>query len=297
MAPRSSWKGFIKLSLVSIPVKLYNATSSTSEIRLNQLHAECHNRIKYAKVCPEHGEVPASEIVMGYEYAKDQYAIIDTDEVQKLRPQSDKSINIDTFATPDDIDPLYQTDKKYYIVPDGPVGQKGYALLKAVLEEEGIYGVAQMVLSKKEQLVMIRPLDGVLCLTVLHYAPEVKAAEGFTDDIADVDVSKDELKLTKQLVASAKEFNLEEYRDLYKENLTKLIEAKVEGKEVAEVEHEQPVQTINLMDALKASVEQASGEEKPAQKGKKKMASSARSRKTTKKAKTKTKKSSKKKTG
>ena len=123
MAARSSWKGFLRLSLVSIPVKAYTASSSGGgDISLNQLHTACHSRIKYQKLCQVHGEVTQDQIVMGYEYSKGQYAVIDTSELEKLRTESDKAISIDTFIKPEDIDPIYFTEKSYFLTPDGPAG-------------------------------------------------------------------------------------------------------------------------------------------------------------------------------
>src|SRR5258705_541845 len=128
MALRTSWKGFLKLSLVSVPVKAYTATTSSgTEIRLNQLHADCNSRINYKKTCPLHGEVSGDQIVSGYEYSKGQYVIVDTDELEKLRTEDDKAITIDTFIKSGTLDPIYSTGKSYYLVPDGPVAQKPYA--------------------------------------------------------------------------------------------------------------------------------------------------------------------------
>src|SRR6185436_5718952 len=152
MAARSSWKGFLKLSLVSIPVKAYTASASGgTEIRLNQLHAECNSRINYKKTCPIHGEIPNDQIVSGYEYSKGQYVIIDTDELDKLRNEDDKAININTFIEPDTLDQMYASGKCYYLVPDGPVAQKPYTVLHQGMEEMGRYGVAKIVMHGKEQ--------------------------------------------------------------------------------------------------------------------------------------------------
>src|SRR5262249_44438723 len=150
MAARSSWKGFLKLSLVSVPVKAYTATASGGEIHLNQLHAECHSRIQYKKVCPIHGEVKGDEIVSGYEYSKGQYVIVDPDELNKLRTEDEKAIKIDTFVAPGTLDPVYYSGKGYYLVPDGPVGEKPYALLHQAMVEENRHAVAQIVLHGRE---------------------------------------------------------------------------------------------------------------------------------------------------
>src|SRR5262245_51232245 len=138
MAARSLWKGFLKLSLVSVPVKAYSATTSGGgEIQLNQLHAQCNSRIRYKKTCEIHGEVAQDQIVSGYEYSKGQYVIVNPDELEKLRTEDDKAIRIDTFVPEDAFDPLYLTGKNYYLVPEGPIGQKAYqVILQGMSESE-----------------------------------------------------------------------------------------------------------------------------------------------------------------
>ena len=130
MATRSSWKGCLQLSLVCVPVKAYStASSGNGDIHLNQLHADCHRRIQYKKTCPLHGEVTNDQIVSGYEYAQDHYVVVDPDELDRLRTEADKAIKIDVFIASKAFDPLYGTGKRYYLAPDGPAGQKAYALL------------------------------------------------------------------------------------------------------------------------------------------------------------------------
>ncbi len=258
MAPRSSWKGYIKLSLVSVPVKAYSATNSAASISLNQLHEPCHSRIKYQKVCPIHGEVPMSEIVSGYEFAKDQYAIIDTADLQKLRADSDKSIAVDQFVEDKEIDDRYLSGTCYFLVPDGPIGQKAYTLVRDVMRESGLSGVAQVVLSNKEQLVLLRPVENLIGMFVLRHASEVKQPSSFEDEVGNDKPSAQELKLTKQLMEGLREsnFDITKYTDVYTEKLTELIQAKVEGKELVTPEASEEPQVINLMEALKASLEQ-----------------------------------------
>src|SRR5688572_7414279 len=135
MAARSSWKGFLRLSLVSVPVKAYTATASSGDIRLNQLHAECNSRIQYKKTCPIHGEVTNDQIVSGYEYAKGQYVVVDPDELEKLRTEADRAIKIDVFIKPEALDPLYLSGRSYYLLPDGPVAQKPYAVIIEGMQE------------------------------------------------------------------------------------------------------------------------------------------------------------------
>ncbi len=279
MAPRSSWKGFLKLSLVSVPVKAYTANATTAEIRLNQLHADCNNRIRYKKTCPEHGEVDNDAIVSGYELGKGQYVVIDVEEIQKLRTESDKSVNIKGFIAPDALDPRYHAGRTYYLLPDGAVGQKPYALLRQSMVDNGVHALAQVVIAGREQLVLLRPMDELLAMTVLSHEAKVKAPGSFYDELNQQELGSDELALTKTLIDASRlaDFDYAAYKDEYVEKLTQLIQAKVDGQELVAVpDHEEP-KILNLMEALKQSVAaaQASAPAEPAtSKGKKKMAPS-----------------------
>jgi len=277
MAARSSWKGFLKLSLVSVPVKAYTATASGGgEIHLNQLHGECHSRIQYKKVCPIHGEVKGDEIVSGYEYSKGQYVVVDPDELNKLRTEDDKAIKIDTFVAPGTFDPVYYSGKGYYLVPDGPVGEKPYVLLHQAMVEENRHAVAQIVLHGREQTVLLRPLEKLLVMSVLNYDHQVTKPSAFEEEVPQVDIAAQELKLAKTLigVSTAKTFDFAAYKDVYTEKLTKLIEAKIAGEEIVAAPVHEHAQIINLMDALKASVANAQQKEAAEAKPPKKMAPS-----------------------
>jgi DNA end-binding protein Ku len=256
MARYSSWKGYLKISLVSVPVKAYTATSSSAKIGLNQLHAGCNSRIQQKKTCPVHGELPAAEIVSGYEYTKGQYVVIDTDELEKLRTESDRSINVTTFVSADTIDSLYASGKNYYLLPDGPVGQKPYHVIHQVMRKQAVHGIAQVVISKKEELVLVRPIERLLVMTVLNYTAEVKEPQSFYDELVESEGTKQELQLTTQLIdaLTTTEFDLTQYRDLYTEKLTQLISAKVAGKEIVAVPAGDEPRVINLMDAIAASI-------------------------------------------
>jgi len=259
MAARSSWKGFLKLSLVSVPVKAYTATASgSSEIRLNQLHAECHSRINYKKTCPIHGEVAGDQIVSGYEYSKGQYVVVDTDELDKLRTEDDKAINIDTFVAPSELDPVYASGKTYYLVPDGPVAQKPYVVLQKAMVEMGRYAVARVVMHGKEQVVWLRPMDDLLSMTILSYDHEITKPSAFEEELVKSAIEPDELKLAKTLIdaSTSKKLDFAKYKDIYTEKLTQLIEAKVAGKEIVAAPVHEQAHIINLMDALRQSVAQ-----------------------------------------
>jgi DNA end-binding protein Ku len=286
MAATPSWKGFLKLSLVTFPVKAYTATASGGgRIQLNQLHSKCNSRIQYKKNCPIHGEVPNSDIVSGYECTKGQYVIVDPAELGLLRTEADKAITVSAFVAPDAIDLMYYDERTYYLVPDGPVGQRPYWALLQAMEEEGRYAVAQVVMHGREQLVLLRPMDKLLGMTVLKYDAEVTKPQAFEDQAPQVELTGDERELAKRLVAisTAKRFDYSAYHDAYTEKLTKLIETKVAGEEIAAPPSQEPAHIINLMDALRASVANAQpAEAKP----EKKMAASkgketrARKRKT-----------------
>ena len=260
MALRSSWKGFIKLSLVSVPVRAFTANATGAEVRLNQLHAACNNRVQYKKVCPDHGELSTDEIVSGYEYANGQYVVIDVDELDKLRTKNDRSIHIQGFLPPDSLDPIYHAGKTYYLLPDGAVGQKPYALLREGMLSEGVSALAKVVISRREQLVLMRVIDGLLVLTVLNHQDKVKSGDAFKDELADEKVVEDELNLTKTLIAASRmrDFDYGAYKDEYVVRLTELIQKKVEGQEVVQVPDPEEPKIINLMDALKKSVAEAS---------------------------------------
>lgn len=256
---RASWKGHIRLSLVSIPVKAFTASASGKEIRLNQLHEECKCRIKYQKVCPQHGEVSASEIVKGYEFSKDQYVVIDEDEIDGLRTESDRAINIESFVDPGLVDQRYLSGRTYYLAPDGPVGQKPYGLLLEAMKSESLCSIAQVVMHGREQLVMVRPLGKLIAMDILAFADQVKDPGDFESEVDETEYSDAELDLTKKLMeaTTSEEFEIGKYKNVYHDRLKELIDAKIEGKEIIAPPEDQPEQVINLMDALKASVAQA----------------------------------------
>ena len=259
MPPRSSFKGFLRLSLVSVPVKAFTATATSKEIRLNQLHAECNSRIKYQKICPSHGEISNDDIVSGYEYAKDQYVIIDPDEIAKIRKESDKSVDVRGFISPDDLDPVYFSGKTYYLVPDGPAGHKPYQLLHDSMDKENLYAIGTAILSGRQQVVVVRPVDELLGMTVLIYHSKLKQASEFEGELKESKITKEEVALTKTLIDASRlaEFDFSEFTDPYVEEMTELIELKVEGKEIVAAPEPEEPKIINLMDALKASVENA----------------------------------------
>lgn len=258
MAARSMWKGFLRINLVSVPVKAYSASSGGgAEVRLNQLHAECNSRIKYKKTCPIHGEIPNEEIVSGYEYAKDQYVIVDSDEVDKLRTPDEKAIRVGSFVPLDSVDPLYLSGKNYYLAPDGPIGQKAYQVICQGLLEEERAAVAHVVMHGKDQYVALRPVANLLVMSTFNYAEQVTAPAAFEGEITKTAIEAEELQLIKMLIKSSSkpELDVASFKDHYTEKLMQVIEAKVAGKELVAPAVEEPAQVINLMEALRRSVE------------------------------------------
>jgi DNA end-binding protein Ku len=193
MALSPYWRGFIRLSLVSVPVRAYTAfVSGGGEIHFNQLHAECHSRIQYKKTCPAHGEVSNDQIVSGFQYAKDQYVVVDPDELDKLRTEDEKAVNITAFVSPDTVDPIYLTGSTYYLVPDAPVGQRPYAVLRQAMIEENRYAVAHVVIHGKEHTVLLRPMDNVLAMSTLSYENRVTKPSAFEDQAPSAQPSPEE---------------------------------------------------------------------------------------------------------
>lgn len=258
---RASWKGQLAFGLVSFPVQAYNAFDRQgSDIHFHQLHAACHRRIQYQKVCPVHGEISNDEIVSGYEYGKGRYIEVEPEELDALRTKEERALTIDTFVEPEVIDPLYLDGRMYYLMPDGSAAEQPYAVMVQAMEHEEKYAVGQVVFSGKDQIVLVRPLDGVLHMAMLNYAAEIRDPE----DIATLPkpprgITR-EVKLAQSLIKTwtNKSFDFSAYEDRYREKVKELLEAKVEGREIAQPEdEEEPAEVINLMDALKRSVAQA----------------------------------------
>jgi DNA end-binding protein Ku len=256
---RTSWKGFLKLSLISVPVKAFTANETAGEVHLNQLHKDCNSRVKYLKVCPEHGELKSEAIVSGYEHHKDSYVVVDPDELDKLRTKTDRAVSIDGFVPADAVDGMYFAGKAHYLLPDGIAGARPYALLRDGMKQNNVCAIAQVVMTGREQLVLLRPSGKLLVMTGLHYPARVRKAKDFEAEVEDIAFKPDEVALTNTLIAASKlaTFDLDSYQDQYVKKLKQLIALKVDGKEVVQApDHEEP-KILNLMDALKKSVAEA----------------------------------------
>ncbi len=264
MLPHSSWKGFIQLSLVTIPVKAFTVHETEREVSLHQLHKDCNQRIKYQKVCPEHGELKPQDIIRGYEYTKDQYVVIEDEEIAKLRSENDHAVRIYGFVDAQSLDDLFLDGGNHFLLPDGDVGQKPYALFRDSMKENGEYALALVILTNREHLVVLRPRNKLIAMSSLYYRDQVKEEKEFEEYVKDVESAPGERELTKTLLAATtlKDFNLGSYKDDYRENILKLVDLKVEGKEIVAAEKPEEPKIVNLLDALKKSVEEAVNRQK-----------------------------------
>lgn len=265
MALRTSWEGFLKLSLISVPVRAYNAAvAGGGDIHFHQIHKDCGSRIRYQKVCPVHGEVAKEEIASGYEYEKNKYVEMEPQEMAQLKAANDQSINIDSFIPSGSLDLIYLSGRTFYLVPDGPAGQKAYALLHQVMKEKRRDAIGTMIISGHEETVLLRPEGRVLTLSVLYYDTQVKKSSDFENEVGESKISPQELSLAETLVeaSTAKQVALGRYKDHYTERTRNVIEAKLAGKAVEAPRGEKSMPIINLMDALRKSVEEAKSKDK-----------------------------------
>jgi DNA end-binding protein Ku len=229
-----------------------------AEVRFHLLHEPDHERIHYAKVCPKHGEVPNDEIVEGYEYAKGKYVEFDKEELDTLRTEKDKALTIDAFVTSDEIDPIYFDGRMYYLIPSGASAGEPYSLLEAAMEKKNRWGIGQVVFSGREQLALIRPLDGVLTMAMLNYDAEIRKPAEIKSEFTRAHTTPRKLKLAEDLVGKWHEgkFDFSEYKDNYRKKVKQAIEAKEKGIEI-EAPEEEEGGVINLMEALQRSVAHA----------------------------------------
>ena len=264
---RSIWKGHIRFSLVTIPVRIYNAVDTEESIRFNQLHKEDNGAVGYEKKCKKCSKTLSSEeIVKGYQFEPEQYVIVSSEDLAKIKLKSTKVIEIEGFIESSEVHPsLYEAP--YLAGPDGPVAAKTYSLLSEALKASGKVGIGKVVLRDREETVMIAPQDGGIILYKLRQPNEVRKMDN-VPQIERKEVSKDELKLSISLVesmaSSLKEIDL---TDRYRDALREMIEAKIAGREVViGAEEEKPV--IDIMTALKQSVEATKAKRKPMERAK-----------------------------
>lgn len=255
---RSIWKGHIRFLLVAIPVRIYNAIETTEKIQFNQLHRDDYGPIGYDKKCKKCGQIVTSDqITKGYQYEPDRYAIIEPEDIAKVKIKTTRAVDIVGFVDRSEIPSTFY-DAPYYAGPDGPVAEKPYALLREVMKQTGKVGIGKVVLRDREDLVAVFPHEDGLVMQKLHYPHEIRKME----DVPDLDnakkADKNEMKLAtmlvEQMVTSLSEIDTV---DQYHQALRKIIESKIKGKKVVEFAEVEEIPRLDIMSALKKSLQQS----------------------------------------
>jgi DNA end-binding protein Ku len=262
MAARATWKGYLKVSLVNIPIKVFPATESSATISFNQLHGECNTRINQKKWCSHcEREVPNSEIVKGYEYEKGKYVVLSEEDFENVRTESTRVIDLVQFADDAAIDPMY-VDRTYYLAPDGGVATDAFAVMREGMK--GKVGVGKLALYGREYLVAVRPHGKGIVMHTLHHAAEIRGMEQVEElNSVPTKVKPEEIKLAKQVIETFEApLNLKDYKDEYREGLQEIIDAKIAGREVIAPHVEEPPKVVNLMEALRKSLDRVSDKKK-----------------------------------
>ena len=264
MAARPTWKGYLKISLVNIPIKVFPATDAGATLSFNQLHGECQTRIQQKRWCPKcEREVPNTDLVKGFEFEKGRYVVIDEEDIEKVRVESTRVISLEKFTDDTAIDPIY-LERPYYLAPDGPVAREAFAVIREGMQ--GKAGIGKVALYGREYLVKVQPREQGLVMYTLRHAAEIRSMEAI-DELADMPakVKPEEVKLAKQVMGTFEgTVDLQEYRDDYQVGLREIIDAKIEGREVVVPEVEAPPKVVNLMEALRKSLDTISATKKAA---------------------------------
>jgi len=264
MPARPTWKGYLTISLVNIPVKVFPATDAAATLSFNQLHAECQTRIQQKRWCPHcQREVPNTDIVKGFEFEKGRYVVVGEEDIEKVRVESTRVISLETFTDDTAIDPIY-LERPYYLAPDGPVAREAFAVIREGME--GKAGIGKVALYGREYLVKVQPREKGLVMYTLRHANEIRSMDAI-EELEDMpkSVKPDEVKLARQVIGtfeSAVDFT--SYKDDYQVGLREIIDAKIEGREVVAPEVEAPPKVVNLMEALRKSLDTISAKKKPA---------------------------------
>ena len=271
MAARPYWKGQIRLALVSIPVEIYSATKSGATIAFNQIHEPTGKRIKYEKVVPGVGPVDPDEIVKGYQYEKGSYLLLDDDELEAVKLESKKTLELTQFVDAHEIDPLYY-EKPYYVVPADDLAEEAFVVLREALRDTKKVGLGQLAMRGKEYIISLKPCGRGILMETLRYADEVNKAQGYFRDIGDVKPDPELLELAETLIdKKTAKFDPSKFHDRYIDALHELIEKKRKSKGAKIEAEDEPAPSrgsnvVDLMAALKKSIEKPGAAKKPAAK-------------------------------
>jgi DNA end-binding protein Ku len=262
MPARPTWKGYLKISLVNIPIKVFPATDAGATLSFNQLHGECQTRIQQKRWCPHcQREVPNTDIVKGYEFEKGRYVIVDDEDLEKVRVESTRVINLEQFTDDTAVDPIY-LERPYYLAPDGPVAKEAFAVIREGMK--GKAGIGKVALYGREYLVKVQPRERGLIMYTLRHANEIRSMDAI-DELEDMPakIKPEEVKLAEQVIGTFEgQLDFQAYRDEYQEGLREIIDAKIEGREIVAPEVEAPPKVVNLMEALRKSLDSVSASKK-----------------------------------
>src|ERR1700758_2578183 len=256
MAPRANWKGYLRLSLVSCPIALYPASSLSEKVSFNRINRKTGNRLKQQNIDAETEEVVSrDDMVRGYEVAKGQYMIVEDEEIEAVQIESTRTIDIDQFVPKNEIDERY-IDSPYYIAPDGPVGQEAFAVIRDTIAKMNMVALGRVVLTRREHIIALEPRGrGLLGLT-LRYPCEVRDEQAYFEDIPDLKLPKEMLDLATHIVQTkAGHFDPAQFQDRYENALIDLLKKKEAGEKIEPAKEGPTPQVVNLMDALRASID------------------------------------------
>lgn len=284
MAARAYWRGYLRLSLVTAPVKLHAAVTSSGRIAFHKIHKPSGERIHYENVVEGVGEVDKDDIVKGFEIDKGRYVVVEDEELERLKLESTKTIDLVQFVDRDELDPLY-FDKGYFVAPDGKIGDEAYRVIREALRRSGKVALGQVVLSRRERIAALRPCGRGLVLDTLRYGHEVREGKDFFEGVEDAGVEKEHLELATEIMKrKTKAFDPDRFHDHYQEALRDLVKAKLKGKLPEPIEAPKATNVVNLMDALKRSLGGNAKAPSPAKKTAKKKPAAKRKGATGKKA-------------
>jgi len=260
MAPRANWKGYLKLSLVSCAVALFPATSTSQRVRFNILSRKTGHRVRYDVVDVETGDpVPDDDRVKGYKVDNDAYVLVEEDELDKVALESTHTIDIESFVPRSEVDAIY-LDSPYYLLPDDRIAQEAFAVIREAMKKEDMVGLARVVLNRRERIVMIEPRSKGLLVTTMHYKNEVRNDAVDFEDIPNLKISSDMLDLAVHIVdTKTAHFDPAKFEDRYEQALAELIQSKRAGETITPKPVSRPSNVVNLMDALRRSVQSEKG--------------------------------------
>jgi DNA end-binding protein Ku len=255
MAPRAYWKGYLKLSLVSCPIALYPASSSSERVSFNRINRKTGNRLRQQLIDSESGEpVEKEDVGRGYEVGKGEYIQVEDEEIEKIQIESTHSIDIDSFVPKSEIDNRY-LDSPYYIAPTDKVGQEAFAVIRDTIRDKAMVALGRVVLARREHVVMLEAFDKGLLATTLRYPYEVREATAYFEDVPELKLPKEMKELAAHIVDSkATHFDPATFEDRYETALVEMLRAKQAGRAIQAPKEAPPPRVINLMDALRASI-------------------------------------------